>query len=89
MDAYLGLDIGSVGTKLVLIDDQGAQLARLFNAQRTTEIFVVSKDGVIVYHGGIDDSRDPGAVKQRYLATALDQLLGGKPITTAESQVFA
>ena len=36
-----------------------------------------------------DDSREPGDVKQRYLATALDELLGGKPITTASSQVFA
>ena len=72
-----------------LIDDQGARLAHLFNAQRTSELFLVNKDDVIVYHGAIDDSRDPGAVKERYLATALDQLLGGKPITTAESQVFA
>ena len=72
-----------------LIHDQGAQLARLFKAQRTTELFLVNKDGVIVYHGAIDDSRDPGAVKQRYLATALDELLAGKPITTASSQVSA
>jgi thiol-disulfide isomerase/thioredoxin len=72
-----------------LIDDQGAKLARLFNAQRTSELFLVDKDGVIVYHGAIDDSRDPGAVKEHYLADALDQLLAGKPITTASSQVFA
>lgn len=72
-----------------LIHDQGARLARLFNAQRTSELFLVNKDGVIVYHGAIDDARDPAAVKQRYLATALDELLAGKAITTASSQVFA
>ncbi len=72
-----------------LIHDQGAQLARLFNAHRTSELFLVNKDGVIVYHGAIDDSRDPGAVKQRYLATALDELLAGKPITTTSSTVSA
>jgi peroxiredoxin len=72
-----------------LIHDQGAQLARLFKAQRTTELFLVNKDGVIVYHGAIDDSRDPSGVKEHYLAKALDELLAGKPITTASSLVSA
>jgi thiol-disulfide isomerase/thioredoxin len=72
-----------------LIDDHGARLARLLNAQRTTELFLVNKDGVIVYHGAIDDSRDPGAVKERYLTTALDETLVGKPVTTTSSQVSA
>ena len=72
-----------------LIDDHGARLANLFNAQRTSELFLVNKSGTIVYHGAIDDSRDPSAVKERYLATALDELLAGKPITTAQSTVFA
>lgn len=72
-----------------VIDDQGARIARLLNAQRTSELFLVNKDGIIVYHGAIDDSRDPAAVKQHYLAAALDELLGGKPITTASSDVFA
>jgi len=72
-----------------LIDDHGARLAHLLNAQRTTELFLVNKDGVIVYHGAIDDSRDPGAVKQRYLVTALDETLAGKPVTTTSSTVSA
>jgi peroxiredoxin len=72
-----------------LIDDHGARVARLLNAQRTTELFLVGKDGVIVYHGAIDDSRDPGAVKQRYLINALDETLAGKPVTIASSQVSA
>ena len=72
-----------------MIDDQGAKLAKLFQAQRTSELFVADKKGTVVYHGAVDDSRDPNAVKQRYLATALDELLASKPITTAYSQVFA
>jgi len=72
-----------------LIDDQGGKLARLFGAQRTSEVFVTDKKGIIVYHGAIDDSRDPSGVKQHYLTTALDQTLAGKPVLTASSQVFA
>jgi thiol-disulfide isomerase/thioredoxin len=72
-----------------LIDDQGARLARLFKAQRTSELFLTDKQGIVVYHGAVDDSRDPNGVKQHYLADALDALLAAKPITVASSQVFA
>jgi hypothetical protein len=72
-----------------MIDDQGGKLAQEFRAQRTSELFLTDKQGKIVYHGAVDDSRDANAVKQRYLATALDELLAGKPIATPASQVFA
>ena len=72
-----------------LIDDKGAPLARLFKAQRTSELFVANAQGIVVYHGAVDDSRDPTNVKQRFLATALDELLQGKPIEVATTQVFA
>lgn len=73
-----------------LIDDQGARIAVMFGAQRTTEVFVVNRDGLIVYHGAVDDSKDnPNAVKQRFVATALDETLAGKPVTTATSFVSA
>ena len=72
-----------------LIDDQGAKLARLFKAQRTSELFVTNAQGIVVYHGAVDDSRDPNGVKQRYLANALDALLQSKPIEVATTQVFA
>ena len=45
--------------------------------------------GVLQVEGAIDDSRDPGAVKERYLVTALDETLAGKPVTTTSSQVSA
>jgi peroxiredoxin len=71
------------------IDDHGAHLARLFKARRTTEIFVVNRKGVLVFHGAVDDSRQPKAVTKRYLAPALDEVLAGKPVTTPTSDVFA
>lgn len=72
-----------------LIDDQGARVARALNAKRTAELFVIDPKGTIVYHGAIDDSRDPAAVQRRYLAQALDEVLAGKVVTVAASQVFA
>ena len=72
-----------------LIDDHGAHLAQLFKAKRTTEIFLADKKGMVVFHGAVDDSREPRAITKRYLAPALDELLAGKPITTPTSDVFA
>jgi hypothetical protein len=72
-----------------LIDDHGAHVAQLFKAKRTTEIFVADKKGIIVFHGGVDNSREPRAITERYLAPALGQLLAGQPITRSTTDVFA
>ncbi len=72
-----------------LIDDQGGALARQFPAARTTEIFLADKTGTVVYHGGLDDNRSAGSVKQRHLANAIDAVLSGKPVAVGFSQVFA
>ncbi len=43
VDAYLGLDIGSVGTKLVLIDDQGDVIHSIFTRTDGRPIEVVTR----------------------------------------------
>lgn len=43
VDAYLGLDIGSVGTKLVLIDDAGEVIYSIFTRTEGRPIEVVSR----------------------------------------------
>lgn len=43
IDAYLGLDIGSVGTKLVLIDDQGDVIHSIFTRTEGRPIEVVTR----------------------------------------------
>ncbi|MBI3786287.1 MAG: redoxin family protein [Deltaproteobacteria bacterium] len=72
-----------------LIDDQGARIAKLFQAQRTTEIFLAKGDGTIVFHGPVDDARDPATVKQHYLTDAFKELLAHKPISVSSATVFA
>ena len=42
-----------------------------------------------MFHGAVDDSREPKAITKRYLAPALDEVLAGKPVTTPTSDVFA
>lgn len=72
-----------------LIDDKGGEVAKKLGARRTSELFVTNKDGTIVYHGAVDDSRDAANVKQRYLQTALDETLAGTPVSISSSPVQA
>lgn len=72
-----------------LIDDQGARIARILGAQRTSEFVLVGKDGTVLFQGAIDDAKDPEQVKQRYAAAALDEHLAGKRVSVPASQVFA
>jgi thiol-disulfide isomerase/thioredoxin len=71
------------------IDREGAAIARILQAQRTTEIFLVDPDGTVLYHGGFDDARHPDQVKQRFLTAAIDEHLAGKPVTVTQAPVLA
>jgi peroxiredoxin len=61
--------------------DESQEVARHYGAERTPEVFVFDRAGIMRYHGAIDDNYDqPDAVKQSYLRDALDAVLaGGEP----------
>lgn len=73
----------------VLKDDtQG--VARHLGVRRTGEVVAIStKDWSLFYHGAIDDQMVEGAQKpeptERYLETALDEFLAGKPVSRPTS----
>lgn len=72
-----------------LLDDKTGQVGKLFGATRTPEMFVIDKEGEIVYRGAIDD--DPyGDKKEKvnYVAKALAELTEGKKISTANTEPY-
>lgn len=71
----------------VLKDDNNV-VADLFNAQRTPEVFVIDKNMTLVYHGRIDNDKDASNVTSSDLKTALDELIAGKPVSTATTVSF-
>lgn len=72
----------------ILIDETGA-VGKLYGATRTPEMFVIGKDGTLVYHGAIDDEAGMKSVgKTNYVAKALDEVLAGKKVTTAETKPY-
>ncbi|MGE7775074.1 thioredoxin family protein [Chitinophaga sp. NPDC101104] len=61
--------------------DKDNQVADAFNADRTPECYLFDKSGTLVYKGAIDDN--PGSapdVKEKYLQTAIQAMVAGKPI---------
>ena len=71
----------------VLKDDKNV-IADQWNARVTPEVFVVSSEGTLVYHGQIDNSQNENKVKSRPLAAALDAILEGKAVPESETKAF-
>src|SRR5687767_4148640 len=71
-----------------LLKDAGNKVADALQAERTPEVFVLDAERVIRYHGRIDDQFTYGKGRdkpeQTWLASAIDELLAGKEVTTKE-----
>jgi len=74
-----------------LIDESGAT-GHAYGAKRTPEMYVINADGILVYHGAIDDkkSADPGdiATAKNLVAAAIDETLAGKPVSTPKTEAY-
>ena len=74
----------------VLID-RSASGADNFKATRTPEVFVLDAQGIVRYHGRVNDQFDVDVRKlkatTRDLGDALDAIIEGKPVGTPETRV--
>lgn len=71
-----------------MLKDEKNVVADLFGATRTPEVFVLSKDFVVLYHGRIDDNRDASEVTRQDLKIALDEILAGKEVSSKVTKQF-
>ena len=77
------------GHTFPIAKDPNNKVADLYDAKHTPEVFVVTPDGKLRYHGRIDDnSEDAAKVSSPDLKNALDALLAGKPVPVAETKAF-
>jgi len=76
------------GFKFPVLKDEQNKIADLYGAQVTPESFVIDPKGKLLYHGRIDDNRKGDNIKSRDLANALEDLLAGKSVATAEAKAF-
>ncbi len=74
-----------------LIDTDG-KVGKMYGAKTTPHMYVIDKDGKLVYAGAIDDkaSTDFEDVKvaKNYVANALDELLTGKNVSFQSSTSY-
>jgi hypothetical protein len=80
-----------VNSTETLLDPTG-QVGHEFNATNTPQMFVIGKDGTLLYAGGIDDrpSPDPSDIAgaKNYVTAALDEAMAGKPVTIASAPPY-
>jgi peroxiredoxin len=74
-----------------LMDESGAT-GHAYGAKRTPEMYVINSDGILVYHGAIDDkkSADPAdiATAKNLVAAAIDETVAGKPVSIPETEAY-
>lgn len=76
------------GFQFPILKDKSNKVADAYHAERTPEIFVVDAQGVLRYHGRIDNHYLPIHVKTHDLRNALDELLAGKPVSVPEAKAL-
>jgi peroxiredoxin len=76
------------GLTFTILKDEGNKIADRFGANATPEAYLLDASMKLVYHGRIDNSKDPAGVASNDLRDAMDELLAGKPISKTGGKAF-
>jgi alkyl hydroperoxide reductase subunit AhpC len=74
-----------------LIIDDTAEIARLYDAWCTPEVFIINKEGILLYRGAVDSIRgaDPNEVTApanlHWLRNGLENAIKGRPVIPPET----
>lgn len=75
----------------VLLDHDG-KVGKLYGAKTTPHMFVIDKQGKLVYQGAIDSKATANkadvADAENYVRVALDNSMAGKPVTNASTKPY-
>jgi hypothetical protein len=75
-----------------ILDDRSGRVGRSFGARSTPHMFIIDKDGYIVYNGAIDTAPlgkvggDGGKID--YVDKALSELLSGQKVSTPNTPPY-
>lgn len=74
------------------ISDPSGDIGKLYDAKTTPHMFVIDKDGKLVYMGAIDSNSSfkPETIEgsTNYVAAAIDSLMAGKPVEVASTKPY-
>ena len=73
------------------IDDSSGAVGHLYDMKTTPDMYVINKDGVLVYEGAIDNQPDPfhdPFKAKNYVRDAVDELIAGKPVEVSQTKPY-
>jgi peroxiredoxin len=72
--------------------DASGTVGRAYGARTTPHMYIIDKDGKLLYNGAIDDKRSTNVedvkTAKNYVAVALDEVKAGKPVSTASTTPY-
>ncbi len=72
----------------ILLDTSG-KVGKQYGAKRTPEMFIITKEGKIAYHGAIDNSPSPRRIGDvNYVEQALKEILAGETVSVSETDPY-
>ena len=72
----------------VVLKDPGNKVADSLGAKVTPEAYLLDANNKLVYHGRIDNSKDPAGVNSSELRDAMNLVLAGKPVEKTGAASF-
>jgi peroxiredoxin len=78
------------GINYPILNDASGTTGHAYGATNTPEMYVVGKDGKLLYKGAIDNDRDDNLTsgKINYVDQALNETLAGKPVSVPETAPY-
>jgi alkyl hydroperoxide reductase subunit AhpC len=72
-----------------LLLDENGEVGRLYGAKTTPHMFLIDKDGTLLYDGAIDNAPNTKELGEiNYVQRALEACFGGKEIETAKTKPY-
>jgi peroxiredoxin len=72
--------------------DASGKVGRAYGARTTPHMYIIDKDGTLLYNGAIDDKRSTNAgdvkVAKNYVAAAIEEIKSGKPVSTPSTAPY-
>jgi len=77
------------GMRYPILLDESGDVGKLYKAKRTPQMFIVARDGTLLYSGAIDDEPDPDLLgKINYVRVALQQYLQGRTVSVKRTKPY-
>jgi peroxiredoxin len=73
------------------IDDSSGAVGHLYDMKTTPDMYVIDKNGVLVYQGAIDDKPDPQhdpRTAHNYVRETVNSLLAGKSVEVSQTKPY-